>query len=328
MRTVALTLRAVPRLALHLPRRLRLVAMAALVVAAALGGLYYGWARDSSLVQVRDVTVVGLTGPEAPRLRKQLELAAGEMTTLHVREEALRKAVATEPSILGLRVTPDFPHGLRIDVLENHPVAAIDVPGSGLVPIAGNGTLMPGHRSDAAVPELRPAAAPRIGRDSGAPPRLADDRAADLVHVASTAPPALLRRAATIEVRRGEGIVVTMRNGPRLIFGDASRLPDKWRGAAGVLASKGAQGATYVDVRLADRPVAGGLKAPVPPPGMTTTAPTAAPAPAPVAPVPVPSTPAGGSTAAPAVAAPVTPAPTQGGGTAAPAAPTVANAQP
>ncbi len=45
---------------------------------------------------------------------------------------------------------------------ENHPVAAIVVPGSGKVPIAGNGTLMPGDTASGSVPEMpRPAASRR-----------------------------------------------------------------------------------------------------------------------------------------------------------------------
>jgi cell division septal protein FtsQ len=256
------------------------------------------------------------------------------MTTLNLSQAALREAVATEPSILSLRATPDFPHGLRIDVLENHPVAAIEIPGSGRVPIAGNGTLMPGDRSGTRVPEIRTQGAPRIGRDSGSPARLADERAAELVHVAAAAPPALLRRATTIERRAGDGIVLVLQGGPRVIFGDASRLPDKWRAAAGVLASKDAAGAAYVDVRLPDRPVAGGLNAPIAPstgaslaaPGPTASTPTASagisttPAATPAATAPQPSTTVGGSAPNAATAAPASPATTQSGG----ASPTVA----
>jgi cell division septal protein FtsQ len=312
------------------------------LLAAVLATTYYGLLRDSSLVRVSDVTVVGLTGPEAARLRARLEEVGKEMTTLHVREQSLRKAVATEPSILAIQATPDFPHGLRIDVLENHPVAAVELPGSGRVPVAGNGTLMPGHRSRTPVPLLRMQTAPRIGRDSGSPARLADDRAAQLVHVAAAAPPALLRRTATIERRAGEGIVIALQGGPRVIFGDATRLPDKWRAAAGVLASRDAQGAAYVDVRLPDRPVAGGLKSPIagatsaPTAGLTAPATTAAaPAATAAAPgataataAPQPSTAAGGSAPAPAATASPSPATTPSGGTSATTSPTTTNTQP
>jgi cell division protein FtsQ len=305
----------------------RLTFFLTLLVAAALSGLYYGWFRDSSLVRVSDVSVVGLTGPDAPRLRARLKEAAGQMTTLNVDEGALRAAVATEPSILSLRVVPDFPHGLRIDVLENHPVAAIQIPGSGVVPIAGNGVLMPDLKAGS-VPELRPGTAPRLGRESGAPARVADERALQLVRVAGAAPPALIRRAATIERRPGQGIVVTLRNGPPVIFGDDSRVVDKWRAAAGVLASRDSQGATYVDVRLADRPVAGGLRSAITPSTAAPAAITPAPVSTPAAVAPTPSTSTGGSAPVQAPAAPVTPATTPAGAGSTTGGATATNTQP
>jgi len=54
---------------------------------------------------------------------------------------------------------------------------------------------------------------------------------------------------------------VHLRNGPRLIFGNDSRPFAKWAAAAAVLADPSSKGATYVDVRLPGRPVAGGLAA-------------------------------------------------------------------
>lgn len=313
MRTAALTLRAVPRLALALPRRVRRFTVVALIAAVALGALYYGWFRDSALVQVEEVTVVGLTGPDAGRVRETLRRAGLDMTTLHVREDDLRRAVEAEPSILSLRATPDFPHKLRIDVTENHPVASIVIPGSGRVPIAGNGTLMPGESAGAPVPEIRIQGVARTGRAGTAAARLRDERAAPLLRAAAAAPPALLRRATAIERRKGEGIVVHLKSGPRVMFGDDSRLADKWRAAAGVLASTHAQGAAYVDVRLPDRPVAGGLKPQTPAggiattPGTSTAAPTApGPDPAPA----TPSTPAAGSPDSAASAEPSVPATT------------------
>lgn len=304
MRTATPTLRAVPRLALRLPRRLRLLAIVALIAVSAGAVFYYAWFRDSSLVQVRDVTIVGLTGPDANRLRERLKAAGLEMTTLHVNDQALRRAVHSEPSILSLTATPDFPHGLRIDVTENHPVAAIAIPGSGRVPIAGDGTLLPGHHAAGGVPELKIQGPAKVGRQGAAAAWLSDGRAAPLVRTAAAAPPALLQRATSIETRRGEGIVVILRDGPRIMFGNDSSLAAKWRAAAGVLASPDSRGAVYVDVRLPERPVAGGLK-PQMPAGAVAATPDAA---APPTAAPAPSTPTGGSPPASAAPAPVPPA--------------------
>ena len=52
---------------------------------------------------------------------------------------------------------------------------------------------------------------------------------------------------------------MTLKAGPELYFGDADRVTAKWAAAARVLADASSKGATYVDVRLPERPVAGGV---------------------------------------------------------------------
>jgi hypothetical protein len=44
-----------------------------------------------------------------------------------------------------------------------------------------------------------------------------------------------------------------------VIFGQAVALDRKWTAAIAVLADRKSHGATYIDVRMPDRPVAGGL---------------------------------------------------------------------
>ena len=58
-----------------------------------------------------------------------------------------------------------------------------------------------------------------------------------------------------------QGIVVALEDGPEIIFGDADLAAEKWTAAVRVLADGDAAGATYIDVRLPARPVAGGLPA-------------------------------------------------------------------
>ena len=62
-------------------------------------------------------------------------------------------------------------------------------------------------------------------------------------------------------MRGQDGIVVELRDGPELIFGDATRVRAKWVAATRVLADPDSEGATYIDVRLPGRPAAGGLPA-------------------------------------------------------------------
>jgi hypothetical protein len=114
-------------------------------------------------------------------------------------------------------------------------------------------------------------------------------------------------------VDEDRGLVVEMNEGPELIFGDATRVRDKWDAAARVLADPAAEGAAYVDVRLPDRPAAGGLAAdtvtPVAPAGGLGEAAPNAQAPAPAAPTTEQATPDVTGQAAPAPA-PAQPAPT------------------
>ncbi|HVL95225.1 MAG TPA: hypothetical protein VM266_05140, partial [Solirubrobacteraceae bacterium] len=104
--------------------------LAALVVLALLLGGGWLWLRTSSLVEVRDVAVVGISSSEGPQVREALRATALDMTTLDVREEELREAVGAFTSVAGLRVQPDFPHGLTIEVLERDPPRLTTATGS------------------------------------------------------------------------------------------------------------------------------------------------------------------------------------------------------
>ena len=235
--------------------------------------LYVFWFRDSAFVRVERVSITGLTSSDAPRLRHALTATAQTMSTLHVRQDRLDRAVAGYPAVERLEVDPDFPHTLRIEVVEYQPAAML-VSGRSRMPVAGDGRLLRGLRAETAVPVIRL---------SGALPaeRLGSGTALRAAMVAGGAPLSLRRRLSTVVETRDRGLVARMRKGPDLIFGDASRLRAKWLAAARVLADKGSRGATYVDVRLPQRPVAGGLPvdeaaAPAPAePAPTTTAPAA-----------------------------------------------------
>lgn len=121
--------RAVRRRAIRLPGP-RLIAAFALVVAVLAGG--WLWLRDSSLVAVRRVTITGVSGPDAGRIRGALALAARNMTTLDVKNGELNTAVAPYPVVKSISVSTQFPHGMRIRVTEEIPVGEIMVGGARL----------------------------------------------------------------------------------------------------------------------------------------------------------------------------------------------------
>jgi cell division protein FtsQ len=254
-----------------LPPRLRRWLLIALAACLVLAAGYQFWLRDSSLVAVEDVSVTGLTTKDAPRVRAALTLAARSMTTLHVQEDELEGAIAAYPVVRALEVRPDFPHGLVIHVVEHRPAALV-----GGLPVAGDGTILRGLPIEGKLPEIDVRA--DLEGD-----RLTDPAALHAALVAGGAPAALRPRLERIDLRSQDGIVVEMREGPELIFGDATRVRAKWLAATRVLADPEAQGASYIDVRLPGRPAAGGLPAatlaPVAPAGATELTPpsTAAP---------------------------------------------------
>ena len=114
--------------------------LAVVLFAAALAGGWM-WLRDSSLARITEVRITGATTSEESRIESALEGAARDMTTLHVRHDALESAVEPYPSVAGLRVETDFPHGMTIEVLEHRPVAALDVDGR-RVPVSGAGVVL------------------------------------------------------------------------------------------------------------------------------------------------------------------------------------------
>ena len=238
-----------PLVAIAPPPRLRRPILAGLGAFLILASLYQFWFRDSGFVRVERVSINGLA--EAPRLREELASTAQTMSTLHVRQARLDNVVASYPAVERLEVHPDFPHTLRIDVVEFQP-AALLVSGRSRVPVAGDGRLLRGLRAGTSLPQIK------LG---GALPaeRLGPGVALRAAEVAGAAPMPLRRRLATVVETGDRGLVARVRKGPDLVFGDTTRLRAKWLAAARVLADSGSQGATYVDVRLPERPAAGGL---------------------------------------------------------------------
>ena len=225
------------------------------LVAAVAAVAYVGWLRDSSLVAVERVTVTGLGTRDAAAMRSAVVKAAGRMTTLHVRERELEQALARYPVVRSVEASADFPDRLLVRVLERRPVARVSGPAGGDIPVAADGTLLRNARvrgARALVKAQRPLAGTRL-----------EDRATrTLVGVLGVAPAPLVERAVQARRDGARGVVVSLRRGPEIFFGKPDELRAKWAAAARVLATPAARGASYVDVRLPDRPAAGGVGPP------------------------------------------------------------------
>ncbi len=211
------------------------------------------WLRSSPLVSVERVQITGVRGVDAGPIDAALQGAARQMSTLDVNAAALRAAVAPFHVVRGLSVATSFPHGLRIRVVEQLPVAALSAGGVRTAVAADGVVLGPALLSSphAPLPAIVLAGSP-------APPggHVKDATVRAELSVLGAAPQVLLGWVGRVFTGR-EGLMVAMRGGVSLYFGNATRPHAKWLAAARVLADSSSTGATYVDVRAPERPAAG-----------------------------------------------------------------------
>jgi cell division protein FtsQ len=249
-------------------RRARIALLAVLAASPLLAGGWL-WLRHSSLVAVQRVRVSGVHGPEANAIRAALAAAGRHMSTLDVNTRALRAAVAPFRVVREVRAVPSFPHGLQIRVLERLPVAALTVNGTRTA-VAADGVVLGPALLAGSLPTLDGSYAPGVGQ------RLAGANVlAPLAVLGATPPP--LAKLLTRVYSGPKGLTVVMRSGLLAYFGDASRPHAKWLSLARVMADSSSAGASYVDVRLPERPAAG-FPAGVSPPAASASA-TASPVP-------------------------------------------------
>lgn len=255
---------------------------------------YHFWLRNSSLVAVETVTIKGAeqNGPAETALRD----AALEQTTLHVDVAALEAAVAGDPTVRSISATTDFPHGLTIDVDSRQPVGYLKQAG---VVVAGDGVILSregGRPEGLTAIKVRDEDAARGATVSGG--------ALQVARVLGAAPAELAAVVGAASTDPDHGVVIELQGGLELRFGGASDAEAKWAAAAAVLADQALETAAYLDLTLAERPVAGGV------PGVPQEA-----APEPVAPTPAVPAPPVEEPAAPAPLAPepAAAAPPEGG---------------
>lgn len=227
--------------------RRRLVAAAA--VAAIVIGSYLVFLRNSSLFAIEEVEVTGVTANQE-RISAALVRAADDMTTLHVREDDLRKAVSSYPTVATLTTETDFPHGLKIEVSERLPVATAQIEGE-QAPVSADGYVLTGVEFD-------PKELPALEADPPADGRLGPEGTAQAA-ILGAAPEELRPRLtdSAWDPERG-GVVVDLDGAPELRFGEGDRASDKWEAVVTVLAGPDLGSPGYVDVSVPTRPVSGG----------------------------------------------------------------------
>ena len=207
------------------------------------------WFRNLPLFSIDEVSVSGATTNEQA-IKKAIEQVAGDMTTLHLKDDELRNVVAHFPTVASVGASTSFPHTLHVTVTERLPVAFVKV-GDRRTAVSADGYLLIGAGFD-------PKDLPRIQGVTAAGGRLSGDAAAQAAILGAV--PAPLRdhvTDSTWDDAEG-GVVVGLDGGPDLRFGDGSRARDKWTAAVAVLSSAEHGSPSYLDVSVPDRPVSGG----------------------------------------------------------------------
>lgn len=221
------------------PRRLALLVLVGL---AGLLAIVYLTLRLTPLSTVQRVTVVGVQGPDAATIRRAIERAAVGQSTLGFSDGAVHRAVAGATSVTGVTVHTKFPHAVQVEVRQRLAVGAVES-GDRRVAVSADGHLLPDWEAGE-LPLIRDARTERGGVIGGA-------RAATAILGGAPAP--LLARVARVD----GGTTVRFADGPALLFRDTHRLRAKWAAAVAVLNDPATRGATWIDLRVPDQPVAG-----------------------------------------------------------------------
>jgi cell division protein FtsQ len=229
-------------------RRLRIAVLASMIALPLLGGGWL-WLRHSSLVAVQHVRVSGVHGSEAQAIEAALTGAAKRMSTLDVSTAKLRAAVASYPVVGDVRVHTSFPHGLRIEVIEQSPVATLTA-GGVKTAVAADGVVLGEAHASSSLPTLTSQVQLAPGEHVRETALLAE------LTVLGAAPKALAKSAERA-YSGSKGLTLVMHGGLHVYFGDSSRPHAKWAALVRVLADPGSAGASYLDLRVPERPAAG-----------------------------------------------------------------------
>jgi hypothetical protein len=139
-------------------------------------------------------------------------------------------------------------------VIEQPAVATLSAGGSKTA-VAANGVVLGTGHSSASLPTLTSKTPLTQGE------HVLDTTVRAELAVLGAAPAALAKSVQRAYSGR-KGLTLVLASGLQAYFGDASRPHAKWASLARVLADAGSAGATYIDVRLPERPAAGFHEAP------------------------------------------------------------------
>jgi cell division protein FtsQ len=136
---------------------------------------------------------------------------------------------------------------MRITVTEQLPVATLLV-GAERTAVASDGVVLGPAFAAANLPVIHASEFPSR--------RVSEAQTNSYLEILGAAPAPLGKLLSRV-FTGAKGITVQARSGMLIYFGDATRAHAKWLSFARVLIAQGSTGATYIDVRLPERPAAG-----------------------------------------------------------------------
>jgi cell division protein FtsQ len=228
---------------------LRRRAIAAGVLLIVLYAGYMLWLRNLGWFAIDEVTIEGASTSQ-PQIKAAVERASGGMTTLRIKDDELREAVARFPTVASVSASTSFPDTLHVRITERLPVAYVQM-GGPRTPVSADGYLLTGASFDSK-------ALPRIEGASARGARLAADAAAQAAILGATPQPLPERITSSSWDEDSAGVILQLENGPEVRFGDGSRAAEKWDAAVAVLSSPERGSPSYLDVSVPERPVGGG----------------------------------------------------------------------
>ena len=228
---------------------LRSLALALVVLLAGLGA--YGLARVTPVFAVRTITVEGASSGVAAEVRTALASMGGE-SLLAIQLDAVEARAEAVPTVAAVSVDRAFPHTLALAVVPELPAAVVR---------QGADSWLVSRRARI-VERLERGARPTL-------PRIWVTRRTEisLGDMLGGEPAQAVRAVASLRGIRlpepvvsatanGDGVTMQLRSGRELRLGTASDARLKLLVAARVLPALGPE-QVYLDVAVADRPVAG-----------------------------------------------------------------------
>jgi len=217
----------------------------------AVAGAAYAGARESSLFAVSSIEVAGAPPPLQAQVRAALGPVLGT-SLLALDGSAVERRVDALPTVLSSTYDRSFPHGLRIAIVPERPVAVLRRgPDSWLVSARGRVISTLPRGSDPALTRIWIPTATAVLVGGFLDPAHGGTAARSLALVAHLFP----ARIATASFTNGE-LAFRLRSGLELRLGDPTDVRLKLAIARRALVAL-PPGATYLDVSVPRRPVAG-----------------------------------------------------------------------